>query len=629
MTRVNNAPSARTIHSAFRRAGVAAPYASALICQDRSVTYGELDRRSNQFARFLRQQGVSARAKVCVQLGRSVETVISLLGILKAGAAFVPLDPQASIVQLAQALSDSEPRLLLTGARTADRCKPGVASPAPTIDIQRACIEAQQQSPDPFPGEDDPESLAYVMYTSGSTGRPKGVMVPHRAVVGLVVDNPYASFGPSETFLSLAPLTFDASTFEIWGALLNGGRLAIVPNPAPSLSDIGEAIAAHGVTTLWMTAGLFHLMVDERLDALRPLRQLVVGGDVLSRPHVERVVRAMPGCRLINGYGPTENTTFTCCFTITPENLGPGSVPIGNPIARREAHVLDDAMCPVPDGVLGELCVGGEGLALGYLNLPDQTASRFVRHPFDARPGACLYRTGDLVRRRADGKLEFAGRADRQVKVNGYRIELDAVELAIRQIPGVVNAAVLARSHGAAGARTTAFLVLSDSSAAGEAAFRVHLRELPAPMRPASTVVLDRLPLTPNGKVDREALSALAVPPPVVPGRMPPADETERALAEIWSGCLNRQIVEVDVNFFDLGGTSLELLRVQAEAARRLGVRIDIMRLFEFPTIRALARQLRNQHIPDHAAHAAPTAVAERSSANRQRLRDARQGAMR
>jgi len=613
-----------TVHGAFERWCASTPDAPALVCGGQSLTYAELDRRANQFARFLHGRGVTAGSLVALLLDRSVDAVVALLGTLKAGAAYVPLDPRAPASQIERVLDGVCPRFVVV-----DGQDPGPGTPRfPTAGLDAVAGEVARQSPSPPRGTDRPESLAYVMYTSGSTGRPKGVKVPHRAVVGLVVDNPFIDFGPLETFLCLAPLGFDASTFEIWGALLNGGKLAIVPDAAPSLAGISEAIAAYGVTTLWLTAGLFHLMVDGELAALRPLRQLIAGGDVLSPPHVGHALRGLPGCRLFNGYGPTENTTFTCCHAITPADVAAeGGIPIGLPIARTEVHVFDEAMRPVPDGFVGQLYVGGEGLSDGYLDMPGPTAASFVPHPYDATPGARLYRTGDLASRRPDGALVFAGRADRQVKVNGHRVELDAVELAIRALPGVADAAVVAHTHGAAGVRIDGFLILSARSAAAEAAVRAGMREaMPAAMIPSFLVVLDRFPLTPSGKVDRRALSDAATRSDLPPSTMPPAGEVEQVLAAAWSAALGLPVIDVDVNFFDLGGTSLELLRVHAEVSRRFGARIGMVEMFRFPTVRALSRFIRDGNAPGGTAPSAATGAPDRSAAHRRRMRDARAG---
>ena len=423
---------------------------------------------------------------------------------------------------------------------------------------------------------------AYLMYTSGSSGRPKGVLVPHRAVLRLVQDNDFARFGPDEVILQLAPLSFDASNFEIWGALLNGGRLAVLANPYPSLVEIGAAIAAHQVSTLWLTAGLFHLMVDNDLGGLAPLRQLIAGGDVLSPPHVVRALRALPGCRLINGYGPTENTTFSCCYTIPHDYSGAAAVPIGRAIRDTEALVLGETLQPLAAGEEGELCVGGAGLALGYFNRPELTARAFVPHP--QQPGAQLYRTGDRVRARADGNLEFLGRIDRQVKINGKRVELDEIEARLRATGLVRDAAVvIARPRRAQRHGTSPRSSLQPSGDLDLGRLRAALREeLPDYMIPAMITVLPALPLSPTGKLDRARLAQLTAPAGRSQGRTP-GNSTESLLLQVWKRVLARSDIGLEDNFFDLGGTSLGLLEVHASITRSLASDLTVVEMFPVP----------------------------------------------
>ncbi len=367
------------------------------------------------------------------------------------------------------------------------------------------------------------------MYTSGSTGRPKGVVVPHRAVLRLVLGNDFAALGADQVILQLAPLSFDASTFEVWGALLNGARLAVVADPYPSCEDIGAAIARHRASTLWLTAGLFHLMVDHNLEGLAPLQQLLAGGDVLSPAHVVRALRALPGCRLVNGYGPTENTTFSCCYTIPRDYAGDAPVPIGRPIRQTEARVLDEALRPVAAGEPGELCLAGAGLALGYWNRPELTAQAFVTQPGS---GTRLYRTGDRVRVRTDGNLEFLGRVDRQVKVNGKRVELDEVEARLRATGLVQDAAVVCAPASAGAQRHIAAFVTAGAPLDSGALRRALREELPDYMMPASITQLPALPLSPSGKIDRARLP-LAAPAEAVKGGAATNDTEAALLADL------------------------------------------------------------------------------------------------
>jgi non-ribosomal peptide synthase protein (TIGR01720 family) len=416
--------------------------------------------------------------------------------------------------------------------------------------------------------------------------------VPQRAVVRLVRGG-FAELGPEEVLLQLAPASFDAATFEIWGALLSGSRLVIAPPGVLSCEEIGELVERHGVTTLWLTAGLFHQMVDSCVDRLGPVSQLLAGGDVLSVAHVRRALAAGGGrMRLINGYGPTENTTFTCCQPVRGEEDFAGSVPLGRPILGTRVYLLDAEGAPVPIGVSGELCGGGAGLARGYAGRPELTAERFVPSPegLGEPPGARLYRTGDLARYLPDGRIEFLGRIDRQVKLRGFRIEPGEIESALGSHPSVSAAAVVAVEGTAGQRRLAAFWVAAGE--ADEEELRAALRErLPEYMVPASFIRLESFPLTPSGKLDRRALLARAAEAeserPAGPTALP-RTPVEKLLVEILGAVLQRPDVGVDDNFFELGGDSILALQVVSRA-RQAGLMLTPRDLFQHQTVAELA----------------------------------------
>jgi acyl-coenzyme A synthetase/AMP-(fatty) acid ligase/acyl carrier protein len=449
-----------------------------------------------------------------------------------------------------------------------------------------------------------------VIYTSGSTGVPKGVSVPQRGVVRLVKNTTYASFDASEVFLQLAPVTFDASTFEIWGALLNGARLVLMPSASPSLDELGAALQQYGVTTLWLTAGLFHLMVDERLEALTSLKQLLAGGDVLSVAHVERFLRAAPeGCRLINGYGPTESTTFTCCYVMTREMRVEHTVPIGQPIANTQVYVLDKYLQPVPVGVAGELYIGGAGLGRGYHNRAELTAERFVPNPFVS--GGRLYRTGDITRYRADGTIEFLGRRDHQVKIRGFRIELGEIEALLSQAPRVREVVVIVREDVAGDKRIVAYMVCEGDAATAPSAgeWRDYVgAKLPDYMIPSAFVVLDEMPLTLNGKVDRAALPAPEnVRHDAAETFVAPRTPLEETLASIWSEVIGMEKIGVYDDFFELGGHSLLATQVISRVRDAFNVTLPLRALFESPVIATLAELIEQAQKEEPTAADAPT----------------------
>jgi amino acid adenylation domain-containing protein len=597
-----------TVHAAFRRQVLANPAAVALRTPERTLSYADLDEASDACAAMLRGHGAGSGRRVGLLLPRSADAIIAMLGTLKTGAAFVPLDPDYPPATLAAMLRDCDPAVVVAAhdglaLPGGDGCWRGPVLGLESLDTWRSAGVAQ-----PY-GLCSPDSLAYVMYTSGSTGEPKGVMVPHRGILRLVIDADYVALGPDEVILQLAPLGFDACIFEIFGALLNGGVLAIETEPQPSLDRIASAIDTFGVTTMWLTAGLFHLMADRRPEALGVLRQLLVGGDVLSPAHVRRTLRLAPSCRLINGYGPTENTTFTCCHTIPPDWDGPGAVPIGRPINGTALRILDADLQPVPNGEAGQLCVAGDGVALGYLNRPALTRERFVP---DAA-GVMLYHTGDLVRRRADGVIEFLGRIDRQVKINGKRIELGGIEAALCEVPGVHDAvALLDEANGTK--RILAFVV-ADAATAPAETLAAHLRDtLPNWMLPSRTIAVPSVPLTRNGKVDRAALLAASRDEAPVQA---PRGATERDLARIWAAVLHVEAVDRERNFFDLGGTSLQILDLQEAIRRDLGHEVPVVALFAHSSVAALAA-----HLETRQEKAAPlTAARDRAGRQAEALR--------
>jgi amino acid adenylation domain-containing protein len=516
--------------------------------------------------------------------------IVATLAALKAGGAYVPLDPAYPAERLAFMLADTAVPVLVTESRLADGL-PAHDARVVRVDDDAAAIAAEPAYA-PAAGT-DPEAAAYVMYTSGSTGRPKGVEVPHHAIVRLVRGQDYVSIHPSDVFLQLAPASFDAATLELWGPLLNGARLALHPAGPPSVESIGRALAAHGVTVLWLTAGLFHLVVEERIGILRGVRQLLAGGDVLSVPHVRRVLAELPETVLINGYGPTENATFTTCHRITALPEAGASIPVGRPIANTYVRILDAGMQPAPVGVPGELYAGGAGLALGYLNQPELTAEKFVADPF--APGARLYRTGDRVRWLADGTIEFLGRVDTQVKIRGFRVEPGEVEAVLRAWPGVREAAVVVREDTPGEKRLVAYV-------AGEVAadeVREHLRgRLPEHMVPGAIVRLDALPLTANGKLDRKALPA----PELTSAEeryVAPRTPVEEVLAEIWVQVLRVERAGVHDSFFGLGGHSLMATRLLAHVQATFGLEISIRDVFSMPTLEAMAGEIERRIYED------------------------------
>jgi aspartate racemase len=438
------------------------------------------------------------------------------------------------------------------------------------------------------------------------------VAVLHRGIVRLLFGVDYASFGPDEVFLQAAPLSFDAATFEIWGALLHGGCCAIYPEDVPSAEELGSAIREYGVTTLWLTAALFNFVIDERPDVLIPVRQLLTGGEALSVPHVRRALDRLPGTVLVNGYGPTEGTTFTCCYRIPRElPAAIASIPIGQPIGGTEVYILDQNREPVTGGSSGELYIGGDGVARGYINRADLTGERFLENRFTGR--GKLYRTGDLVRRMPDGNLEFLGRLDSQVKIRGYRIEPGEIEAVLVSHASVRAAVVIPASAPDGELCLHAYVSARPDCALSESDLRDHLRmKLPAYMIP-SRILLDQIPLTSTGKLDRATLQSRERQ--VVPDE-PAMDEDERILASIWQELLGIDNVGPDSNFFDLGGHSIMVLQLANRIGKAFGRKPPIAELFRAATLRSMAGILHDRS----AAECSGTLVPIQSCGSKPRL---------
>ncbi|NDK93069.1 amino acid adenylation domain-containing protein, partial [Photorhabdus laumondii subsp. laumondii] len=568
------------IHRLFEQQAENTPDAIALIYGEHIFNYAELNARANRLARRLIRQGIQPDERIAVLLERSIELVVAQLAILKAGAVYVPIDPSVPDERKHWLIRDCSAKLLLTDIPI-------------DLAIPRFCLADEMGA---IRGEDylnldlsrSSTELAYIMYTSGSTGMPKGVMVPHRAVVRLVINNGYAEIGPDDRVAFEANPVFDASTFEVWAPLLNGGALVVIDHATVlTPKEFAQVLRNYRITVLWLSVGLFNRLAAELSPVFPQLNILIVGGDVLD-PHVmAQVLRDSPPQQLLNGYGPSEGTTFTTTYRIATLPSGVIRIPIGRPIANTRVYLLDANGQPVPLGVEGEIYIGGDGVACGYLNRPELTAERFLPDPFSDKPDARLYRTGDLARYLPDGNLEFLGRNDQQVKIRGFRIEPGEIEARLMEHPAVHEAVVLVMSDGQ-DKRLVAYVV-----AEADEMLVNHLRDhlsavLPDYMVPAAFVCLDAFPLTPNGKLDRRALPAPGEEDFARQIYAAPSGEMETTLAAIWRELLSVERISRYDNFFALGGHSLLAVRMMNRIAA-LGIELPLSTLFTFPTLMAFA----------------------------------------
>ncbi|MEM9292778.1 MAG: amino acid adenylation domain-containing protein [Acidobacteriota bacterium] len=587
------------------------------------LSYGGLQRRAQELASELRRRGLERGQVASLFLPRSPDLVVAMLAVLQVGAAYLPLDPDFPKERLEWMLGDSRSPVMITRG---DLWPQGVPTDGPVAWVLLDAPDPDALLADVL-GESAPETaanleessvalegvgsddLAYVLYTSGSTGRPKGVAVPHRAVLRLVLPPGgagWARMDGEEIWLGFAPAAFDASTLEIWGSLAHGATLVLAPTGPIAPAALAKLVEERGVTSLWLTAALFRQVVERGLDHLGGVRQLLAGGDVLPMESVRAVLREQPGIRLVNGYGPTENTTFTCCHPLERADLPRPAAPVGRAVEGTRVVILDRGFQPAVMGAAGELCAGGAGLARGYFGQPALTADRFVPDPFPSEPGARLYRTGDRARFSHDGRVEFLGRVDRQVKIRGFRIEPAEVESALEAHPVVSAAVVLAaqeeRAPGVPGeAVLVAYVECSADDEGAEkpsvAQLREHLRGLlPAAMVPSFLLLVDRLPVGPTGKVDRGALPVKQDLARLRGGGREgaaPSTEMEQQLAALFREVLNlEREIAVDESFFDLGGHSLNATQLVARIEETVGRRLPLATVFHRPTVAGLALEL-------------------------------------
>jgi amino acid adenylation domain-containing protein len=482
------------------------PDAVAIIAPDGTYGYRQLDEAADRVAAALARRGVRRGDRVGVRMGRSARLIITWLAVLKLGAAYLPIAPGDPRKRVQELLLDAQPSLV---ACDVPRDEVAAVTDVEALEIDESVLGFAGECPQ---RAGDPGDLAYLMYTSGSTGKPKGVMVEHRSISNLVLGQDYVRFSRDDVVLHRSTPVFDAATFEVWGALLNGATLIVAPPDPISVDDTARLVSEYGVSVMFLTTALFHQQVDERIETFRNVRTAVAGGEALSAIHAERLRKAFPECVIVNGYGPTEATTFTVCHRIGPDEDLAVAVPIGTPLRGVGVRLVDEGGMPVPDGSPGELCISGDGLARGYWRRPGLTAERFIPDPFDegSKGGRRLYRTGDLAKRLPGGELVFLGRLDDQFKLRGMRIEPAEIEHVLTRAPDVRRAAVLVWRR-AQGDTLTAFLVPRDPSPGID---RRRLRRLaaeylPGHMVPAQFVVVDDIPVTSRGKVDRESLTSI------------------------------------------------------------------------------------------------------------------------
>lgn len=590
-------PREQPTHALFEEQARLRPDALAVLDEGQSLTYAELNGKANQLARYLRRRGVAPGDRVATFVPRSMQLLICQLAVLKCGGVYVPLDPELPVERRTFMLRDCGARLILVDGGSLTNL---AAEPQQVVDCAAAAAQLSREPAADLNVPVSAEAAAYVMYTSGSTGLPKGVVVPHRAVNRLAINNGYARIGHTDCIAHHSNPTFDASTFEIWTALLNGARIAIVPHAVVlDGRSFARALTQAGVTAMYMSVGLFNQHTDALAEVFSRLRYLLVGGDALDPGTIRRVLQQSSPQHLLNVYGPTECTTFATQYVIHAVEQHALRIPIGSPISNTRIYITDSELRPVPIGVAGEIYIGGAGVALGYLNRPELTAERFLQDPFSADPCARLYRTGDLGRWLHNGTIDYLGRNDQQVKIRGFRVEPAEIEAQLRRDARVRDAVVIAREDAFDDKQLVAYVVPSTpSDALTVEAMRAHLKTvLPEYMMPSAFVVLERLPLTANGKVERRALPAPEIGAYMSCEYQAPQGQVEEMLAQIWQQLLHVARVGRNYDFFEIGGNSLTVTRLIVRVAETFAIRFHAQAVFRSPTLAAMAQVIAGMQV--------------------------------
>ncbi|MBQ4842287.1 amino acid adenylation domain-containing protein [Bacillus safensis] len=573
------------------------PNAVALSAEEQTMTYAELNEQANRLARHLQKNGAEHQTVIAILADRTPELIVSLLAVLKAGAAYVPIDPDYPESRIQYMLKDSGATHLLTHSSFIGQAK-GLAFDGTYLfaDDQEISLMSSEN----LPLEAGLHDTAYIMYTSGTTGQPKGIMTTHSNIARVVKNTNYLTISETDTLLSLSNSVFDGFTFDVYGALLNGAKL-VLPKKDTILDmhELTELIKRESISVMFVPTALFNLLIDEETDWMRSVRKVLFGGERASVQHVRKAFDVMGKGRLINVYGPTESTVFATYYPVDEAPpIEAYSIPIGKPINQTGAYILSQQGQLQPIGMVGELCLSGKGLAKGYLNRPDLTKEAFITHPFAA--GERLYRTGDLAYFRADGLIEYAGRVDDQVKIRGHRIELTEIEAHLLMHPGVKQAALITDQHGSSQhTRLLAYMTCEDEWKDKVDVIKSGLKEkLPAYMQPHELIRLEKMPLTPNGKVDKRQLPKPEAPQGNRHVKLP-ANEVEQKLLVMWREVLERDDISTDDHFFEIGGHSLKAMSLLSKVSKEFDVQVPIHLLFETPTIEAISRYIRQQ---DHEA---------------------------